>query len=150
MKLNILILAILAVVCWFGCNRKDVHTPATPTPPADPVDSIVGTYHGTLRVIQSMSSYLGSSVTDTSYADSFTFVKLSADTFHTGTLYNNPTGKLGFDSSGVYPHTDNGYWDTLWVFRSADSIHYYYYSFAPFNGGASGSMSETKIFSGKR
>ncbi len=149
MKLNIFISVLASVIiCGIGCRKKENNTPPAPT--SDPVDSIVGTYHGTLRVIQYQSSYLGSSTSDTSYPQTYTFVKISADTFHTGTLYSTPTGKLGYDSSGVYPYADNGFLDTLWVFRSADSIYYHYYSWAPSNGGSSGYMSISKFFSGKR
>jgi hypothetical protein len=146
-KLLLFTSAVL-VASFAGCRKENRHAAS---PPADPVDSTVGTYIGVMH-IHTESSFHGSAVytTDSSYADTFVLVKISADTFHTGGLFTNGSNYLRFDSSGIYPFYEAGITDTLKVITSRDSIQYYYYTVALYDGGSSGFFSTTRTFSGRR
>ncbi len=146
---KLIILLMVVIISVVVCCKKESKTPL---PAAEPNDSTIGTYIGSMHIHQAWA-YGGAptSTWDTSYADTIVLVKVGADSFHTGTkIFTSPTGYLKIDSSGVYPYYDGGIRDTLKVITAADSISYYYYTFAPYHGGTAGFSSYTKTFSGRR
>jgi hypothetical protein len=149
MRLTLPVLLPLFFLCNVSC-KKHGHSPTIPAP--DRIDSIAGSYVGTMQIIH-WSAIVGfpAGSTDSSYPQTVSFSKLSVDSFSTGALATSPDGNMGYDSTGIYVNIDyQGNVDTLQVFASADSIHYVYRSSDPVNGGSGGSFGIIKIFSGKK
>ena len=100
MKMPLAIFLSVLIFLAFGNCKKDTQS-NSPTPNAtDPLDTIIGTYTGTMHISNEsifpghmwspdsstppVNRYWG----DTSYISSFVFSKVSADTFSTGGLFD--------------------------------------------------------------
>lgn len=182
MKLHLLILVpIFTFLSLESCKKNTQQsTPSTssstststktPSPiVADPVDTLIGTYTGTMcimthtiipgHVVSADSTSPATNYYDTtSYITSYSFSKVSSDSFDTGDLFwlmsqsgttYNPSYHLKYDSSGVYVNN----WsetDTLKTIISADSIYYSHKDEALEDGGYTYTSITVKIFSGKK
>src|ERR1700733_5401694 len=122
MRLPFYILLSLAIVIFAVCCKKSIGPPASSA--LGRIDSITGSYVGTMEIIH-WSAIVGfpPGSTDSSYPQTISFSKVSADSFSSGGLATSPNGNMKYDSTGIYVNIDyQGDVDTLLVFPASDSI----------------------------
>ena len=94
----LLVLPVFIFLSFGSCKKDKQSNSSASKKLADPVDTIIGTYTGTMHVtninivphnslLPLSSSNLDTSQSDTSYMSSFVFSKVSADSFNTGGLF---------------------------------------------------------------
>ena len=174
-KILFILIPVFFFLSFESCKKEKPNITTTPTTPitpithASPVDSFIGTYTGIWyytsetiipgHLVSPDSSTPATINYDSSNSvRSFTFAKVSTDSFTTDTLfylypypYNVQIYDIQYSSSGIYisyfPWNET---DTLKVFSSADSIYYIATTISLVDGGYTATNITTKIFAGKK